>query len=354
MDKLGSIYKIKNLVNGKVYIGQTIKKPEYRLSRHKKQLSTCTHNNKHLQNAYYKYGENNFKVSIIERVEINNLDDREKYWIGFYKSKDGVYNIEGGGNKNKFIPEETKKRISIAVKKALKRPEVIEKHRINAIKNRAGGNGNAKKVICISTGEIFNSIIEAADKYNLTISDISKNCTGERDSAGFHKNGITLQFAYYEKNKTYKLKNIKGLQKQRKVICTNTKEVFDSVCKAAKKYGLSQGSISKCCMGEIKSAGKLPNGEYSVWVYEEDYDANKDYYFYRHEGKHNPRARSVICLNTKEVFDTITEAAKKYNIGGNGSKICLVCKGERNTCGKLPDGTRLKWMYYEEYKTLLI
>lgn len=130
------------------------------------------------------------------------------------------------------------------------------------------------------------------------------------------------------------------------VILTNTGERFPSASIAAKKYNLSQGSISSCCRGELKSAGKLPNGEYSVWVFEKDYNADANYFFHRHLGKHNPRSKSVICITTGEVFESTNLAAKAYGL--NQSKISLVCNGKRNYTGKLSDGTKLKWSFYDE------
>lgn len=56
----------------------------------------------------------------------------------------------------------------------------------------------------------------------------------------------------------------------RKVICTNTGEIFNYIKEAAKKYNVIDSSISACCKGKLKSAGKLPTGEKLVWRYAED------------------------------------------------------------------------------------
>lgn len=53
----------------------------------------------------------------------------------------------------------------------------------------------------------------------------------------------------------------------------------------------------------------------------------------------------VICLNTLEVFYSINEAQRKYG----GSSISACCRHIRKSSGKLEDGTRLAWMYYDEY-----
>ena len=56
-------------------------------------------------------------------------------------------------------------------------------------------------------------------------------------------------------------------------------------------------------------------------------------------GANNGHARAVICLETKEVFATITEAERW--VGKSGIISC--CKGITKTCGKH------HWMYYDEY-----
>ena len=53
------IYKIECIANNKVYIGQSIN-IKRRLYDHKTRLRKGTHKNKHLQNAWNKYGEDNF------------------------------------------------------------------------------------------------------------------------------------------------------------------------------------------------------------------------------------------------------------------------------------------------------
>lgn len=56
----------------------------------------------------------------------------------------------------------------------------------------------------------------------------------------------------------------------------------------------------------------------------------------------------VRCITTGEEFDSMQEAGEKYNIKPLG--IYRVCKGlfNRETAGKLPDGTRLKWEYIDK------
>lgn len=348
----GVIYKIENNVNGKVYIGQTIVGFEVRIRQHKSALRHNRHPNNYLQRSWNKYGESNFKYSVIEHKNICDIDFAESGWITHYKNRSGVYNLESGGSKNKKHSELSRLKMSISTKAALSRSETKRRIRAAGLKRRGKNNHKSKEVICINTKKVYDSITDASKDTNIPISDISRVLNGNRITAGFHLNGEAKQFAYYEKNKDYNLKETVGLHERRKVVLTNTREVFETATQGAKKYNLSQGSVSSCCKGFIKSAGKLPNGEYSVWVYEQDYDPEKDYFFHRHLGTHNPRAKKVVCITTGEVFETMREAGERYNIGGNGCKISLACTGKRKHVGKHPDGRKLQWAYYEDYQAL--
>lgn len=96
-----SIYRFKNLINGKVYIGQTTVPMRKRLIQHMTFSRPWTKCHKtYFHNALAKYGLNNFELSLIEICNSQEeLDTREKYWINYYKSNDKQfgYNIESGG-----------------------------------------------------------------------------------------------------------------------------------------------------------------------------------------------------------------------------------------------------------------
>ena len=66
-----------------------------------------------------------------------------------------------------------------------------------------------------------------------------------------------------------------------------------------------------------------------------------------HKGKNNCGAKSVICLTTKRIFYTAKEGAEYYSCDDSGVIKC--CKRKRNSCGKLPNSTPLKWMYLNDF-----
>lgn len=102
---IGYIYKITNLINGKCYIGQTSKYYQLRWNEHKK----CAFNNNRLAydyplyKAFRKYGIVNFKFEVIEECEIEELDDKEIFYIEKYNSFHNGYNQTLGGSGGKLL-----------------------------------------------------------------------------------------------------------------------------------------------------------------------------------------------------------------------------------------------------------
>lgn len=96
-DKIG-IYDIRNVLTGRQYIGQTGECFQRRYWHHRWKLRNGCHDNKHLQAAYDKYGEDAFVFEILETVQsAESLDDCEIRQIAAHPN---AYNIlEGGGGR---------------------------------------------------------------------------------------------------------------------------------------------------------------------------------------------------------------------------------------------------------------
>jgi hypothetical protein len=94
---MGHIYKITNLINQKVYIGQTVKTVEKRFQQHKNNSNKEYFSQIVLYKAFNKYGINNFKCEEIEEIDNEYLNEREKYWIEYYDSYFNGYNSTLGG-----------------------------------------------------------------------------------------------------------------------------------------------------------------------------------------------------------------------------------------------------------------
>ena len=127
--KKPGIYLIFNLANQRVYIGQS-KNVKTRLAIHKSSLRHSNHSNDYLQNAFNKYGEDKFVFRSVEYCEVENLTEREEYWIGQFNSinPNRGYNLMrarthgghseetrekiGAAHKGKIISEEHRAKIS--------------------------------------------------------------------------------------------------------------------------------------------------------------------------------------------------------------------------------------------------
>lgn len=100
------IYKITNLVNEKVYIGQSVALHK-RINMHKNELKYNKHKNYHLQRAVNKYGFDSFKFETIEHCKEEELYNRENYWMLFYKSHDSNYGY------NIYLPSEDERKFRL-------------------------------------------------------------------------------------------------------------------------------------------------------------------------------------------------------------------------------------------------
>lgn len=98
MAKYGRIYIIRNTINSKVYIGQTKVSLKLRFQNH---LSAARNGKDYvIGKAIRKYGEENFYIELLEECTIEELNERERYWISYFNSTNNKfgYNISIGGN----------------------------------------------------------------------------------------------------------------------------------------------------------------------------------------------------------------------------------------------------------------
>lgn len=100
-------------MNGKSYIGQTIRKPERRMYEH----FYVSEKSPYLKNAIAKYGKENFVFEILHEVFDFMLDDLEIQEIAKHNTlAPNGYNLESGGNAKKQVSELTRQKLSKANK----------------------------------------------------------------------------------------------------------------------------------------------------------------------------------------------------------------------------------------------
>lgn len=107
------IYSIRNVVNGKRYVGQT-----YSLSKRKYQHfaeGVKNTSDSPLYRSMRKHGTENFIFEVIEECEDVLINEREIHWIAHFDSTNPErgYNLSRGGQE---VKEETRRKLSEALK----------------------------------------------------------------------------------------------------------------------------------------------------------------------------------------------------------------------------------------------
>lgn len=145
MDKQCGIYLIKNLSNGKNYIGQSIDIIR-RWSEHKARANNINNNcyNKPLYLAMRKYGIDNFKLFILELCSSEELNQKEAFYINKYNSLvPNGYNILSTSDKNVSVTNKCKKCGKIITKNTvnqlcrkcyIKSTRIVERPDVNELK----------------------------------------------------------------------------------------------------------------------------------------------------------------------------------------------------------------------------
>lgn len=151
------IYKITNLVNNKVYIGQSVRNIQQRFIRHINDAMNCKLDT-HFARAIRKYGEDNFVIELIDSAKTQaELNQKEQYWIHYYDSIRHGYNetdaiSKCGGNTYMSKTESEMRKIST---------------KISASK-LGSRNPHSRKIKCLSTftgEELFFDTVKDCQDY---------------------------------------------------------------------------------------------------------------------------------------------------------------------------------------------
>lgn len=198
------IYKITNKINSKVYIGQTVRTLEERISEHRRNKNCI------MYKAFEKHGFRNFKFEIIDEASnINELNQKEINWINFYNclSPIGYNQCEGGCNTLGYHHrEDSKQKMSEHKKGRYTKEENHFYGKTHTDKQKAKWSEQRKgrvlsdewkenlkkshvtrKVKNLDTGEIFDTVKEAGEKYSIEPTHITRVCRGKRKSTGGYR-----------------------------------------------------------------------------------------------------------------------------------------------------------------------
>lgn len=93
------IYKITNTLNNHSYIGLSTKL-EDRWKYHNDQYNWKREKSKVLYQAFQKYGIENFTFEILEECSVEELSEKEKYYVNKFDTYANGYNMTTGGETN--------------------------------------------------------------------------------------------------------------------------------------------------------------------------------------------------------------------------------------------------------------
>ena len=255
------IYVWRNKVNGKTYVGKAVK-------LHKRRREHLrAKEDYYFYKSLRKRGAEGYQLAIIVKdVPTEELGDIETYYIkvldSLSKNGKGYNDALGGNGGNTYAGKSPEEMREISKKQS-------EAH-------KGENNHKCRKVICITNGEIFGYIKQAEEKYEIT--GVSINCRGEGNSAGVvdGKPAIWMYLEDYEKLSKEEVNKIKNQEvpnegRPKAVICLNTEVIYESIREAERQTGVDHRSISACCRGKQKTAGKDENGNKLEWKYLDEY-----------------------------------------------------------------------------------
>ena len=289
------IYKITNLINGKIYVGKSIDIQRRFRSHINESLDENKPSYHHaIHRAMRKYGSDNFSFDILEECTEDKLNEREIYWISFFDccvldSSDKGYNMTRGGdgsssldvNKIRKLWDEGLSINEIAEQLQCDRHTVSE--HVKCYENFNEEENKRRKYSLISRhrsksikqynldGDFicqYESILDASEKTGVGYRTICSNIQGQSSSAG------GFQWTYQDTAPPGK-HNVKGNGYKVPVVQLDLEynfiKEFQSMKDAAQEVGLL---CSNSLYYALKNKEKMIKGFH--WMYKTDYEADKN------------------------------------------------------------------------------
>lgn len=246
---MGYIYLVTNRLNGKQYVGQTLRDDiELRWKEHRKICKASL--GKYIYNAYLKHGIENFDFKVICNCDNEKCNDLEEEYIQKYNTiSPNGYNLKSGGRNSRQHPD-TIKLISERKKgvpsKVVMTPEL---RKIRSQNSKGEKNPNYGKKL--------------SDEQRQKISQKTKENWKAKKEAGFVQkpNVMNAMNEALKKKRESVPKKVKPKSTSNKRSIAkldqygNIIEKFESMIEASKKTNICGMSISKVCRGCRKTAG---------------------------------------------------------------------------------------------------
>ena len=224
--------------NGKVYIGITCQKPEYRWNKGKHYRKQPL-----IFNAIMKYGWDNIEhIILFDGLSKEDAETKEVELISLYDStnREKGYNIENGGNSTGKHSEETKKKMSAGIKNAYKNTEYKEKKIAEAKKSYA--KPEYKKQLSERTKRLWQS-----KEYRTKMISVHR---GKTVSAEARKKVSDARKGRFMGGDNVNARAVEQYTKDGVFVAC-----WDSAMSASRATGANNAKICECCKGKRHSAG---------------------------------------------------------------------------------------------------
>lgn len=196
MNKTCGVYLIRCLINGKVYVGESIY-IERRWSVHKHHLNFSTHKRKALQDDWNTFGANSFEFIILEKTELSNLIERGQWYMDYFQctKPDKGYNfnpnaISSLGCKRKPLTQEHKNKCGKAIKQCWK------ENRAKFLLNRKPPTQEVRLQTSIRSKNLWANQ-EFRDKMHKIKSDFVKTEDGRKNILKANAAAVQVRSLYY-------------------------------------------------------------------------------------------------------------------------------------------------------------
>lgn len=227
---MGYIYIIKNKINGKLYIGQTIRQDINDRWRQHKSCKKDTIGN-YLYNAYKKYGLNNFEYKLICICFDEDCNKIEKEYIQKFNTLyPNGYNLQVGGGNHK---------LSDNVKQLIREKNISKENH-----NKGKQMSEEQKV----------KLRQSALKWHKNNNIIISNETKQKISDSLKK--------FHSDNKS--IKSIKSIKVEQYDLKGNYIKTYNSISEAAKEVGITQMTINRASSNEEKYS-KYKTAKGFIW-----------------------------------------------------------------------------------------
>jgi group I intron endonuclease len=293
--KQSGIYKIEHVASGRVYVGSAIDiNRRWRL--HKSDLGRNCHHSPYLQNCWNKHGSLDFAFSIIEAAPREHLIVREQFWLDYFKSYEPAtgFNIlaKAGSALGYKLSEESRKKISLSKQGSKSTCATFDEDVVRQARQMAQFGLDRREIAAhfgVNEGAIRNAVNGRSFKHVLDVAPVLSNP------------GPKCQ-----------------ISKENSLSIVNDLRLGEKVIMVAKKYNISSQTISDINLGKTHGHLSISSQKFPL------------------NGIRKVQAQKLICVETGEKFNSITDAEKKLNIAPRYLSFCLKrnmkCKGLSFIC----------------------